>query len=329
MQSLKLTKQKSIYLIVMLVVAALIIYLPIGGSRRNINIGILVFIYIALGQSWNLLSGMSGLFSIAHALFYGIGAYGMSLMLARAGSNPLVGLLVGIAANLVVALIVGLVGSKLSGLYFTMALIGIHSIFYTLAGQLTITGGWLGISLPREWQLTRKELYVLGLCMAVLMTVIFQVIRSSRVGTMFVALKENPQLAASLGVNIRGWRILAVLISATMASIAGSFYAIYMMAHNAEVFNGTVSLRIMMVCMVGGVGHIFGPWVGAILIIMDEYIRGAMPTEFASLSVVIYALVLIVMALLRPQGIMGSKIFQPKEIDVRSIENQDAKAEAE
>lgn len=329
MQSLKLTKQKSIYLIVMLAVAALIIYLPIGGSRRNINIGILVFIYIALGQSWNLLSGMSGLFSIAHALFYGIGAYGMSLMLARAGSNPLVGLLVGIAANLVVALIVGLVGSKLSGLYFTMALIGIHSIFYTLAGQLTITGGWLGISLPREWQLTRKELYVLGLCMAVLMTVIFQVIRSSRVGTMFVALKENPQLAASLGVNIRGWRILAVLISATMASIAGSFYAIYMMAHNAEVFNGTVSLRIMMVCMVGGVGHIFGPWVGAILIIMDEYIRGAMPTEFASLSVVIYALVLIVMALLRPQGIMGSKIFQPKEIDVRTIENQDAKVETE
>lgn len=329
MGSVKWTKRNSIYLAVLLVLTAFILYLPFGGSRRNINIGILVFIYIALGQSWNLLSGMSGLFSIAHALFYGIGAYGMSLMLARAGSNPLVGLLVGIGANLVVALIVGLVGSKLSGLYFTMALIGIHSIFYTLAGQLTITGGWLGISLPREWQLSRKELYLIAFAIAVFMTVLFQVIRSSRIGTMFVALKENPQLAASLGSDIRKWRILAVLISASMASVVGSFYAIYMMAHNAEVFNGTVSLRIMMVCMVGGVGHIFGPWVGAILIIMDEYIRGAMPTEFASLSVVIYALVLIVMALLRPQGIMGSKIFRPKEIDVRTIENLDAREEAE
>lgn len=329
MRSVKMTKRNTICLIAILAILALIIYLPIGGSRRNINIGILVFIYIALGQSWNLLSGMSGLFSIAHALFYGIGAYGMSLMLARAGSNPLVGLLVGIAANLLVALIVGLVGSKLSGLYFTMALIGIHSIFYTLAGQLTITGGWLGISLPRDWQLTRKQLYVIALLLAILMTIVFKVIRSSRIGTMFMALKENPQLAASLGSNIRGWRILAVLISATMASVVGSFYAIYMMAHNAEVFNGTVSLRIMMVCMVGGVGHVFGPWVGSILIIMDEYIRGAMPTEFASLSVVIYALVLIVMALVRPTGIMGSKFFQPEEIDVRTIESQDTREDAE
>lgn len=323
----KMTKRNIAHLAIILAVAALILYIPFGGSRRHLNIGILVFIYIALGQSWNLLSGMSGLFSIAHALFYGIGAYGMSLMLARANSNPLVGLIVGILANLLVALIVGLVGSKLSGLYFTMALIGIHSIFYTLAGQLTITGGWLGISLPRHDYLkfTRKELYIIALLIAIAMTLVFYFIRKSRIGTMFVALKENPQLAASLGSNIRGWRILAVLISATMASVVGSFYAIYMMAHNAEVFNGTVSLRIMMVCMVGGVGHVFGPWVGALLIIMDEYIRGAMPTEFASLSVVVYALVLIVMALLRPTGIMGSKFFQPEEVDVRTIENVDAK----
>ena len=197
MQSTKWTKKSFIYLAIILLAVAFIISVPVGGSRRNMNIGILTFMYVALGQSWNLLSGMSGLFSIAHALFYGIGAYGMSLMMVHAGAHPILGLIVGIVANLIVAFIVGLVGSKLSGLYFTMSLIGIHSIFYTLAGQLSFTGGWLGLTLPRDWQMTRKQLYFVALALAILMTLVFFFIRRSRMGTLFMALKENPALSTS------------------------------------------------------------------------------------------------------------------------------------
>lgn len=244
--------------LLLVLLVALVIFIPAWGNRRYMNIAILVLMYIGLGESWNLLSGMSGLFSIAHALFFGLGVYGMTIGMTKLGLPVVGGILLGLAANLVMALIVGFVGSKLSGLYFTMALIALHAIIYTLAGQLSFTGYALGLSMPREYLMSRHALYFLVLGLAALMMLIFVWVRKSRIGTNFVALKENPDLAVSLGSNIRGWRILAVIISAMMASIMGAFYAFYMMANTPEVFASTISLRIIMVCMVGGLGNVWG-----------------------------------------------------------------------
>lgn len=315
--------------LLLVLLVALVIFIPAWGNRRYMNIAILVLMYIGLGESWNLLSGMSGLFSIAHALFFGLGVYGMTIGMTKLGLPVVGGILLGLAANLVMALIVGFVGSKLSGLYFTMALIALHAIIYTLAGQLSFTGYALGLSMPREYLMSRHALYFLVLGLAALMMLIFVWVRKSRIGTNFVALKENPDLAVSLGSNIRGWRILAVIISAMMASIMGAFYAFYMMANTPEVFASTISLRIIMVCMVGGLGNVWGPVMGCWLIVFDELVRGIMPSKFASFAVVVYALVLIVMALLKPKGIMGSKIFQPKETDARRVEHKKAGAKAQ
>lgn len=296
--------------IIGVVLLILLVAIPIANNRRVLNIAILTLMYVALGQSWNLLRGMSGLFSIAHAIFFGIGVYSMSIGLQRFQLPVIVALVMGLAINLLLALIVGLIGSKLSGLYFTMVLVAIQSVLYKVSGQLQdLTGGWLGISMPREFLMKRRELYFIVLALAALMTVLFVVIRRSRMGTNFVALKENPDLANSLGSNIYRYRLISVVISACMASVIGAFYAFYMMSNNPEVFSGSISMKIIMVAVIGGIGSEWGPILGGVMIVFDEIIRGAMPSRFASFSVIIYSLILILFVIIKPTGIANSKWF--------------------
>lgn len=280
--------------------------LPLSVSRRVINIAILSFMYIGLSTSWNMLSGMAGIFSIAHAIFFGIGVYSVTILTTKVGLHPVVGIFAGFVLNCLVAALVGYIGSKLSGLYFTMALIGLSQTVYTIATQwFAVTGGSMGISMPKMYLLTRAQLFYIALLIAVGSLIFYMVIRKSRIGTNFVALKENPNLALALGANIYGYRILAAVFSACMASVCGAFYAFYMMANNPEVFSGVISLKIIMVVIVGGVGNSWAPVAGIFMVVLDEIVRGLMPSKFAPFSIVVYALVLIAMAILRPDGVVG------------------------
>lgn len=284
----------------------LLSYIPISGNRQWMNIAILSFLYIALGQSWNLLSGLAGLFSISHAIFFGMGAYGVTVTITRLHGTLWTGVMMGLLLSAIMAFLVGLIGGRLSEPYFTMALIGINQTVYTLALQLfSITGGSGGISLPRDYLLSKQILYGLAIILAAGATVLFFLIRRSRWGTNLVALKDNPKLAISLGVNVAAWRILATVVSGAMAAVCGAFYSLHMMSNNPEVFSGTISLKIIMVAVVGGLGSLWGPILGISLVILDEYVRGAMPSNLAPLSVVVYALVLILVLLLRPKGMVS------------------------
>ncbi len=292
--------------IIIFIVYILLCLMPLGANRRVLNIAILSLMYIGLGASWNMLSGMAGIFSIAHAIFFGLGAYSVSIITSRLGWHALVGILVGLVLNILAALLVGYIGSKLSGLYFTMAVIGLSQTVYAIALQwFHVTGGSMGISVPKEYLMTKQQLFYIALALATACMLFCAYIRSSRIGSNFVALKENPNLAMALGSNVYGYRILATMFSTCMASLCGSFYAFYMMANNPEVFSGTISIKIIMLVIVGGIGSTWAPVAGIFMVILDELIRGVMPSRFAPFSVVVYALVLIVMALLRPDGVIG------------------------
>jgi branched-chain amino acid transport system permease protein len=185
-----------------------------------------------------------------------------------------------------------------------MALIGLSATIYSLSVQwVSLTGGSSGISMPREYLMPRRTLYFIALGIAVLYKGFYTLLRRSKIGTCFLTTRENASLAAVLGSNVPFWRILSTVISASMASLCGSFYAFHLMSNNSEVFSGAYSLKIMMVSIVGGVNTVWGPVFGSLLIIMDEYIRGSMPSNLAPVSVVIYALILIFMALVRPGGL--------------------------
>lgn len=301
------TEKRKLPLSLIFIVAALILLLvmPTFADRRTLNIAILTLMYIVLGESWNLLSGMAGLFNIVPAMFFGLGAYCMTMTTTRAGMPWIAGLFVGLLVNGSMAALVGFIGSKLSGLYFTMALIGLYQAIYAIMVQWqTFSGGYMGLSMPKRYLLSKPQQYYIVLALAILSMLLFVAVRRHRVGTNFVALKENPDLAISLGSNIHGWRIFATILSAWVSSVGGAFYAFFLMATTPPVFASSISLKTIMVVMVGGVGNVFGPVLGSFMVVLDEIIRGVMPSKFAAFSVIIYALVLVVMALMRPGGLI-------------------------
>lgn len=306
------------YILLFIIVAALLTYIPLSGNRRTMNIAIIAFLYIILGQSWNILAGMAGLFNIVHATFFGIGVYAMTIGLSKFKLPLVVCILVGIIINVFMATLVGYIGSKLDGLYFTMALIGLNQTIYALSVQwYALTGGATGTSMPRAYLLDKSTIYLIGLGLAIFATALFAFIRKSRWGTHFVTLRENPELASALGSNIGRWRILATIISASLASVGGSFYAFHLMNNNPEVFSGTFSLKMLMVVIVGGIGHVWGPVFGIVLVVLDELVRGMMPSQFAPYSVIIYALALILVALKRPDGLISLKSVFARKADER------------
>jgi branched-chain amino acid transport system permease protein len=289
--------------VLFLLAVIIIIWVPVTKNRRLMTIGIMAFLYIAMGESWNI-GIMAGLFSVSHSTFFGLGVYGMTITLSRLNGNVPQAILMGVLLNLVLALIIGGISCKLSGLYFIMAMLGVSTALHSLAIQwVTLTGGLPGLNMPKALLMPKRTLYFIGLGIALASIIFYTALRRSRIGTSFITARENPHLAASLGSNVAGWRILATLISACMAGLCGSFYAFHLMSNNADILSGSYTLKVMMVSIVGGLNSVWGPVLGSVMIILDEYIRGSMPPNFAALSVVLYSLILISTALVRPGGL--------------------------
>lgn len=302
----KILNLKTLLILALIVVVFLI---PSNSARLTQKILCMVCCYAALGLSWNVISGLCGMFSVTHAIFYGVGIYSVMCSVTRFGLHPIVGIAIGLVLNVLLALLIGKIGSKLSSLYFTMALIGVSNALYTLAVQMNwLTGSNFGINLDRKYGLTLNQACYVGIAMVIVFAIFFVILRKSRMGTSMVALKNNPNLCMALGSNIGKWRIIACIISAIMASLVGVFYAVYQKAVTPDIFGPEVSLKILMVCIVGGIGNVWGPILGSVLIILDEWIKGAMPSDLAPLSNVVYALIMIVMLLLKPDGLTAIRL---------------------
>lgn len=304
-----LKKYLSVKNLLTLALIAVVFMIPGNSSRLTQSILCMVCCYAALGLSWNVISGLCGMFSVTHAIFYGIGVYSVICCVARFELHPVYGVLIGLVLNTLLALLIGKIGSKLSSLYFTMALLGVTNALYTLTLQLNwLTGSSFGLSMGRKYSITRIEACYIGIIMVIVYALFFVYLRKSRWGTNMVALKNNPDLCMALGSNIGKWRIVACVISAAMASLAGVYYAFYQKSVSPDIFGGEVSLKILMVCIVGGIGNVWGPILGSVLIILDEWIKGAMPSDLAPLSNVAYALIMIVALLLRPNGLTSIRL---------------------
>lgn len=306
--------------LLVLILVVVIFMIPGNSSRLTQSIICMCCCYAALGLSWNIMSGLCGMFSVTHTMFYGLGAYSVICAVAKFNMHPIVGVLVGLVLNIALALLIGKIGSKLSSLYFTMALIGVCSALYTLCIQLnTLTNSTYGIALGTKYSITRLQATYVGIAMVIAFALFFVFLRKSRMGTSMVALKNNPDLCMALGSNIGKWRIIACVISAVMASLVGVYYAFYQKAATPDLFTGTISLKILVVCIVGGVGNVWGPILGSLMIILDEWIRGAMPSDLAPLANVAYALILIIMMMTKPDGLVSIRLPKRKaKVDGKS-----------
>jgi len=279
------------------------------------NVLILTLMYAALSQSWNILGGYCGQISLGHALYFGVGAYATSVLFIKYGISPWLGMLVGGVIAAAVALALGYPCFRLKGHYYSIATIVIAEIGLLLAHNWDYVGGALGMQWPfgaDSWatlQFARDKLpyfyFALGLFIVTWLVTYF--IEESRWGYWWRAVKDNPEAAASLGVTVFESKMAAAAISAFFTAIGGAFYAAFVAYIDPEsVMAFRFSLLFALPAVLGGIGTLWGPAVGAaILIPITEITRSYAGGSGSGLDLIIYGTLIMVVALMKPEGILS------------------------
>ncbi|MGX1790338.1 branched-chain amino acid ABC transporter permease [Bosea sp. NPDC055332] len=311
------------HLVTAAIVFALIAALPL--VLRDIyllNVLVLTLMFAALSQSWNILGGYCGQISLGHALYFGIGAYFSSVLFVKFGITPWAGMLVGGAVSAVLALGLGYPCFRLKGHYFSIATIVIAEIGLLLVHNWEYVGAALGIQWPigaDSWaslQFGRDKLPYVYLALGFLAVTWFAtwLIEGSRWGYWWRAVKDNPEAAESLGVEIFRSKMAAAAVSAFFTAVGGAFYAAFVAYIDPEsVMTFRFSLLFALPAVLGGIGTLWGPALGAaILIPLTEISRSYMGGSGSGLDLIIYGALIIVVSLAKPEGLIGLFTRQPK-----------------
>ena len=269
----------------------------------------LVLVWAVFGLSWNLLSGYTGLISFGHAAFFGIGAYTTALGQIYFDLSPW--LLIPIAAMLggLAGLLVGFPTFRLQGHYFALAMLA-----YPLA--ILYVFEWLGfqeVTLPikREnpiayMQFSDGRAYtMLALAMLIGTILLSQWIERSRFGMALLAIKQNEAAAEAAGINTLVWKLRAITLSGAIAGAIGAFYAIVLLVVTPQsVFGMLVSAQALTVGMFGGVGTVWGPVIGSVILIpLAETLNAEAGTRFPGIQGVIFGLAIVCVILVAPEGL--------------------------
>jgi branched-chain amino acid transport system permease protein len=269
-------------------------------------------IYIILALSLNLLNGYIGLLSIGHAAFYGIGAYASAKLMMQAGVPFLLAMLgAGVTAG-IFGFLIAKPTLRLSGIYMALATLGFNIIFFlVLQNWMGFTNGPLGImGIPSPvifgYEVTsRADYYYLILVLVVLTLGSMHRLIHSRFGRALVAIREDELAAESMGVNITRYKIQAFVLAAFYAGIAGSFYAHFIRFISPDSFYIYESFMLLAMLAFGGQGNLTGPVVGAaVLLLIPEMFR-----FLQEYRMFVYGSVLVIMMLVRRQGLLGGREY--------------------
>ncbi len=279
------------------------------------DVMIRIFLYALLAQAWNLLGGYCGQISLGNAVFFGIGAYASSVLGLRWGLSPWLGMLAGAALAVAVSQAIGFPCFRLRGHYFAIATIGIGEIVQTVAINWDAIGGARGIWLPirpetlLNFQFHRAKwaYYYIALALAAAAFGWTAVVERSRMGYYFRAVREDADAAQSLGVPLTRAKLLAIAGSAAFTAVGGSFYAQYVLFIDPEsVLATSFSILICLVAVLGGVGTLWGPALGAaVLVALSESTRVYLGGTGKAIDLMIYGGLIVVVAVLQPGGLMA------------------------
>jgi len=269
----------------------------------------LVLIWAVMGSSWNLLSGYAGLISFGHAAFFGLGAYTVTLLLTQFDVSPWFGIPGGALVGAVAAMVIGYPTFRLRGHYFALAMLA-----YPLA--LLYVFEWLGyqeIALPmkrvdpaRYMQFSDNHVYtMLALSLLVAALLISLAVERSRFGMSLLAIKQNEPAAEAAGIDTLRWKMRALVLSGAVAALAGGLYAVVLLVITPQtVFGMLTSAQALVVTLVGGVGTMWGPVIGAaILVPLSETLQARLGNVVPGIQGVVYGVAIILVILLAPEGV--------------------------
>lgn len=278
---------------------------PFWANRAQpyyLQVAINIIIFAVLALSWDILA-RTGQLSLAHAAFFGLGAYASTLLVTREGIPVPVGILLGGMVAVVAAAGLGVLTLRLRGIYFAIATLAFSETLRVITKQLRFTGAATGLIAPPllGGSLTAQYMIILAvLLMAVLAS--WQVNRS-RWHFAFTAIRTNEEVASAMGVDVVRFKVLAFMISAAFAGLAGAYFAhVFLFINPFEVFSLAVSVGALVAPIFGGLYTTAGPVLGAIVLRMgEEYLRSSIRSGY----LIIYGLILAAAILYMPRGLLG------------------------
>jgi branched-chain amino acid transport system permease protein len=302
-------------LVALLVIFGLIATCPfwiVSASTLNTVIAIL---YIALlGQAWNILGGYGGQFSFGHAAFFGTGAYTVAVLQIQFGINPWLGMVAGGLLAMGVALFVGFASFRygLRGSYFALVTLAFAEVLRILSNSVGFTGGGAGILIPLERDIANMQFannrgyfwLIWTLCLACFLTVWW--LGRSRFGAWLMAVRDNEDAARALGVDVFKTKMGAVALSGFFSGLAGVFYAqFYLYLDPLIAYGSAISIESLLVPIIGGMGTLFGPLIGAAVIHTLSEVTRHNIGDVPGVALSIYGVLLILIVMFLPRGLIS------------------------
>jgi branched-chain amino acid transport system permease protein len=297
------------------ITALLLALLPAAvHSNTVINALVTAMIIGLAAQGWNLLAGYGGQFSFGHAAFFGAGAYGNAILQARYGINAYAAMLVATTIGSVVGAAIGYLSfrSGLRGSYFALITLAFAEVFRIIANATPLTGGAAGTLIKLQvsavnFQFASRAVYfwiILALVTAAMLLV--RSIERSRFGAYLVAVRENENAAAALGVDTLNIKLKAITISAFLTALAGAFYVQYFLFVDASIgFGSWISIEALLAPVVGGLGTVFGPLLGALaLYFLGEFAK-AVAGRVPGVDLALFGVLLVVVVAFARHGLQG------------------------
>ena len=298
----KLIHNKSFGLAIVLFVFFLI--LPFFVSRFYIYIFALIFVTGLLATSLNIVLGYGGMFQFHHSVFYGVGAYGFVLMLTKTDLSPLFAFIVGPIVAALISLLMGLICIRLTKLYFGMLQLALGSLIWAIVFRwYSFTGGdngIHGIPLPSIISSTSGAYYFTLIITAICLIFMYLIVNSP-FGSVFQAIRDNPERSEAIGVNVKRHQIIGLMIAGFFAGVAGILFVTVEGSVFPDMMFWTFSLEILIMCLLGGWFTFMGPMFGAAIIVSLRTFVGIY-TEYWTL---ILGIVLMILIFFLPEGVLG------------------------
>ncbi|KAA0576328.1 branched-chain amino acid ABC transporter permease [Azospirillum sp. Sh1] len=307
-----MTARDLIPIAVLTILAAL---LPLVVTSSPVLNFLVFMLIVALGaQGWNILGGFGGQFSFGHAAFFGTGAYVTAILQLRYGVNAWAGLLLATVAGGVVGWVIGFLSfrSGLRGSYFALVTLAFAEVFRILANATPFTGGAAGLLIKLDVRAAnlqfddRAVFYWLVLALVAGVLLLTRWIQRSRFGAQLVAVRENEDAAKALGVNSLKVKLRAIALSGAVTALSGCLYAQYFLYIDANIAYGSwISVELLLAPIIGGVGTVFGPVVGALTL----HGLGEVAKQFAGripgIDLIVFGGVLVLAVAFARGGILG------------------------
>jgi branched-chain amino acid transport system permease protein len=292
-------KKLSLVLALLLVLTVVPLVADLGSHVMNVMVTL--FIYIVLAQSWNVIGGYTGQVNLGAVAFFGASTMATHF-LWKAGLPIYLAIPGGCVASMMLAAIIGLPTLRLRGMYFAVGTLALAQAAQTIVGNVFTRTVSMPGSFSTNYSLT--PLYYLGLLLVVVAMAIVWWVSRSKVGLALVAIRDDEQAAQVTGVKVFRYKVVALLISAVLAGLAGGLYAYVRLSfwQISSVFGPGWTFDAVLSVVVGGAGTLFGPVVGAIfLVVLSEVFANTL----GQAHLIIFGFLFILVVLFLPQGLMG------------------------